>query len=844
MPSRLRVFSSVCIFAVFVSLLVVAQSHRGTFANQTRVVEPQESNAGTPQTSAIARHRGRASKTTAGSSDAMPPLGLSFASPNIFNSGGNGPNSVAVADVNGDTIPDLVVANWCTDGTCTASSVAVLLGNGDGTFQPAVVYASGGLIADSVAVAQLRGAGQPLDIVVANCGANSNTCAGASGNVAVLLGNGDGTFKAAVPYNLSGGGFGSTAVAVADLNGDSKLDLVVAAGCTGGGCVGVLLGNGDGTFQTELTPNGSGGVTALSVAVADVNGDSKPDVVVANECTDNTCTSSTVGVLLGNGDGTFQAVAAYDSGGLFADSIVIDDVNGDGKTDLIVANSSTSITVDNGNVGVLLGNGDGTFHTAVPYPSGAFGAASVVVADVNGDGKPDLVVANCSATKSDCTGGGGLTVGAGVLLGNGDGTFQTAVTFNSGGSTPFGIAVADLNADSKPDIVVANCAGASCGAAGSGTLGVLLNTTSPGGTKTTLTSLPNPSNFGQSVTFTATVTSGFTGTPTGTVSFYDGTTKIGTSNLNSSGVATLTTSTLAVATHSITANYSGDTNFATSTSLAVQQVVQSTQGATTTTLTVSPATVAFGTSVTLTAKVTSGTTTPPDGEIVTFKDAATNTTYTGKLSKGTATAPTSKTLAAGTYSFVASYPGDANFQASSSTAQPLDVQNFTLAASPTTVTVSAPGKNGSTTLTITTFGNLKATTVTGFACSGLPSESTCTFGAVASNNTVSLNIATTGPSALRLPLFGHHQQLFYAILLPGFLGMVSMAGRRRTLRGLRLLALIVVLGLPALWLACGGGSSGTTPPPNTGTPTGTSTVTVSATSGTLQGSTKITLIVQ
>jgi hypothetical protein len=107
-----------------------------------------------------------------------------------------------------------------------------------------------------------------------------------------------------------------------------------------------------------------------------------------------------------------------------------------------------------------------------------------------------------------------------------------------------------------------------------------------------------------------------------------------------------------------------------------------------------------------------------------------------------------------------------------------------------------------------------------------------------------LSIATTGASAKRSPLFGHHQQLFYAMLLPGFLGMVSVAGRRRALRGLRLLSLIVVLGLAALWVACGGGSPSTTPPPNTGTPTGNSTVTVSATSGTLQGSVKFTLTVQ
>jgi hypothetical protein len=519
-------------------------------------------------------------------------------------------------------------------------------------------------------------------------------------------------------------------------------------------------------------------------------------------------------------------------------------VNGDGKVDLVVANSSVGSVGGLGNVGVLLGNGDGTFGTAIVTPTlaGAYGAASAAVADVNGDGKPDLVVAYCSSTSSDCSGGGGTV---GLLLGNGDGTFQTPVTFGAGGNTPFWVAVDDLNGDGKPDIVAANCVSGNC-AAGPGQLGVLLNTSlTP--TATALTSSPNPSKFGQTVTLTATVTDlpGFDkGTPTGTVSFFDGTTKIGTSSLNSSGVATLPVTTLAVGTDSITATYSGDTNFATSTSPAVQQIVQSAQGATSTALTLSAGTVAAGSSVTLTAKVSAGTTTPPDGETVTFEDVTKTPPTalgTGKLSKGTATF-TSTAIPAGTYSMIASYPGDANFQPSTSTpAQALDVQNFTLTANPTTVSVSAPGQSGSTTITIATLGNLAASSVTGFACSGLPSESTCTFGAVSSNNTVSLSITTTGPSARMLR---HHQGLFYAMLLPGFLGMLSMAGRKRTLRGVRLLGLIVVLGLSAMWVACGGGSTSGGGAPNTGTPTGTSSVTVSAASGTLQGSTKITLTVQ
>ena len=338
-----------------------------------------------------------------------------------------------------------------------------------------------------------------------------------------------------------------------------------------------------------------------------------------------------------------------------------------------------------------------------------------------------------------------------------------------------------------------------------------------------------------------------TGTPTGTVTLYNNGTQINQSGnpvTLSSGTANFSydTSKLTAGTYSITGNYSGDSSFAASKSMVATLTVGTVS--TTTLSPISPSTVAFGTSVTLTANVTSSGGAPPDGEIVTFKDTISNTSLgTAPLSKGAATL-TSTTIKGGSYSVVASYPGDANFLPSTSTpAQTLNVQYFTLAASPTTVTITAPGQSGSATITATLYGGLAASSLT-FSCSGLPSESNCTFGTVNSSNQVTVTIGTTAASDLRWPQLGRHQQLFYALLLPGLLCVVSMSGRRRTLRGLRLLGLIVILCLPALWLACGGGSS---TPSNPGTPAGTSTVTVSATTnGTspLQNTTTFTLTVQ
>ncbi len=728
---------SIFVFVALMSAAVSAQSNRvlGDSA-QLSGKSPQSVSAGHGRLAVIPRKSGVSSRLASPGSS-----GLNFAAAVSYGSGGNGGNSIAVADLNGDQVPDLVVASWCATGSgCANGSVGVMLGNGDGTFQTAVPYASGGQFADSVAVADL-GNGH-LDLIVGNCSSFANNiCAGTTGGVSVLLGDGTGVFAAAVPYATA---FGVAAVAAGDVNGDGKIDVLIATNCGSSpysGCVGVLLGDGSGSLATAVT-YASGGYSPGAIAVGDVNGDGKLDVVVVHcgTLTDGKCGEGNVGVLVGKGDGSFVTGVLYDSAGVYPDGVAIADVNGDGEPDVVVANSSVSVTDPSGNLGVLFGNGDGTFQTAVAYGSGGFGASSVAMLDMNGDGKQDIVVANCSASTGACTDNTSGTVGVGVLLGNGDGTFQTAVTYAAGGNSPFGIAVADLNGDSKPDIATASCGGAVCGAS-PGSVGVLLNA-SLGGTTTTLTSSLNPAQSGQAVTFTATVTSGFKGTPTGSVNFFSGTTNIGTSSLNGSGVAALTTSTLTSGSDSITATYGGDTNFVTSTSSVLTQ----------------------------------------------------------------------------------------------------QIQNFTLAATPTTVDISAPGQPGTATITVTTFGGLTASSVGGWACSGLPALSTCAFGTLNSSNQVTVTISTTASSDLRWPALGHRQALFYAMWLPGFLGMVTLAGRKRKARALQMLALITVLGLTTVWVACGGSSS--SPPPKQGTPPGTSTVTVNATSGTLQGSTTFKLTVQ
>ena len=296
-----------------------------------------------------------------------------------------------------------------------SGNVSILLGNGDNTFQPATNFATGsGPIA--LASGDLNGDGQ-ADLVVANYG-------GAS--VSMLLGNGNGTFTAPTNYSV---GNNPRSVVLGDLNHDGKLDLVTAN--SGSGNITVRLGNGDGTFQS-LT-NIATGSSPYGIALGQFNGDGFLDIVVANFGSD------TLSVLLGNGDGTFAAPSSLPVGD-GPRSVVISDLNGDGKADL------ASVNANNNTLSVLFGNGDGTFAAAVGYATGGSDPYQIFAADVDADGHPDLLVANYGSSR------------VGVFLNNGAGGFYSPANYSVGGNS-ISVVASDLDGDGRLELATANYGG-------------------------------------------------------------------------------------------------------------------------------------------------------------------------------------------------------------------------------------------------------------------------------------------------------------------------------------------------------------------------------------------------
>ena len=334
--------------------------------------------------------------------------------------------AVACADLNNDSYMDIVSSN--TDG-----SMSVLLGKGDGSFNPEVQYYSQ-YDCYSLVIADVNNDNKP-DIVAVSL----------RDRVSVLLGQGNGQFGSQIVSDTSSDPLTSVSSrggALAYIDGDRNLDLVVTNLKTN--TVAVMLGDGRGSFGAPKTY--AAGVQPFNIAIADFNKDGRPDLVVTNFL------SNTVSILLGAANGTFltqRTYATQNSPG----NVAIADLNNDGFADLAVSNMGSN------SISILLGKGDGTFGAQTSYQTGT-SPQGLAIADFNSDGQADLVVVN---------GLDGRKIS--VLLGKGDGTFGAQTTFGTDAKTTIDVSVADFNGDAKIDVVASD--------PWRNVLAVLLNTTVP-----------------------------------------------------------------------------------------------------------------------------------------------------------------------------------------------------------------------------------------------------------------------------------------------------------------------------------------------------------------------------
>ena len=349
----------------------------------------------------------------------------------VGNAVGTSPTSIVSGDFNGDGRIDLATANRID------KTVSMLLGDGDGTFRPGAAYAVGAY-PDSILTGDFNGDGR-LDLALESD--NYDYLTGTSVyEFSVLLGDGDGTFQPPVSY----AGISLATPVSGDFNGDGHLDFagILSGSGSDPGVVSALLGNGDGTFQPQATY--VTGWLPEYVVTGDFNGDGRLDLAGAGSSFNSTTFTTTyvVSVLLGDGDGTFQPPVSY--AGISPATLVSGDFDGDGRLDLAVAGLEYAYLTDTYvyEVSVLLGNGDGTLQPQAIYAVGSL-PYSLVAGDFNGDGHLDLAGADL------------LDHIALLLLGEGDGTFQPPVSYPVGGA-PSSLVSGDFNGDGHPDLAVAN----------------------------------------------------------------------------------------------------------------------------------------------------------------------------------------------------------------------------------------------------------------------------------------------------------------------------------------------------------------------------------------------------
>jgi hypothetical protein len=599
-----------------------------------------------------------------------------------------------------------------------ANSVCVALGNGDGTFGTPACTALNRIDGNlRFTLGDFNGDGK-LDIAGADEVGNE---------IDVFLGNGDGTLQTP---KVTTDSLAPSSVVAGDFDRDGKLDLAVYNASDSS--LGIFLGNGDGTFQSPVNYPGE---PTVAMAVGDFNGDGILDLAGPNS-----------GVLLGNGDGTFQAAISFTSA-----PFAVADLNGDGKPDLLT--TATADSQGDRSLGFQLGNGDGTFQTPVPFGPLIccvvfYEGGSAVFADVNGDGKMDIVASYFgSPTTSDITQ---------IYLGNGDGTLQTPINL----STVVGL-IADFNNDGRPDLLTTALSDSSS------QLQVLLQGSLP-----VAAISPTSLTFGSQATGTSSASQALT--------------------LTNSSTATLTLTGI-----TITGTNAGDFS----------------------------QTNTCGSTLAAAAK------------------CAINVVFT----------PTAGGTRTASVSIADNAPGNPQLVALTGTAI---VPGFSLAAvAPASQTVT-PGQAANYSVTLSPVNGFSQAVA--LTCSGNPALSTCTVTPTSvtldgtNSATIGVAVVTTAPStSALLPLQPHDGERWAlglalsgvaGLAVIGSFGSVSRTSRQRMLRRL---SLVCVISLGITWAGCGGSSASKTS--SGGTAPGTYTLTVTGTSGSgstaITNTTKVTLVV-